>query len=451
MFATSPNITNFVPISVGSTGPTGPTGPTGSTGPTGPTGPTGATGATGTIGVLNNLGSGVAVGISIGPTGALNLRTLQEDQGVSIGVSGNTLLFKTDLITSNALTRVYKYLQGQNSIDVTPAYNLVNGLLSNNMNPFTAGTLASVGFVAPTLIDYYPQPRMKNNVILPFSTLDNTFNANCGLVNLVPDLSYAENQREDYLVGVSQSGGDLWLINMNSQTEERLAYYDGDVVNISGADTCAVDINDALIFYSQSDKIFIHDYITKSDIFSFSASTFQLWPVGALVQSMYYDQENNTLTIVSNIPTNRLWTFFILPYDRYGAASGQLAVGLGLLNVSPIPIPVGTFPDQVIISGGYQQVFATTLTAVNSFIGYYNSIGSGSSALNITSSIETQNVGYAICDSASGRYYLISRDSNRIYRSQFFGCDLTAFDMIGGVSQAYKTLTRCPYGPRQSI
>lgn len=398
---------------------------------------------------VTNLGSGSQVLVDV-LANSVRARSLVGQRGMGVNQPGNTITFDCNLITSNFNTVFYKYLLNQGSVSLAPSYNTPLGAISNSGNS-NSGYNSTINVVAIDLIDFLPGPRQVQPTLWPFTTTDTAFNTNCSFINLVPDLSYAYDPRHDYLVGSDASSGNLWLINTFTQQEERLAYYDGDVVNISNAYGVAVDIADALIFYSEADKIFVHDYVTKSDIFSFSASQFQLWPVGATVACLYFDQEKNTLTVMSSIATNRLWSFSIPAYDRYGVGAGQLNMTLGAISVSPIPIPVGSTPDQL-ITNNYQQVFATSITAVNTLIGMYNSIGSGSNALSITGSIEAQTDGYALCNAASGRIYLISRNTNRIYRSEFGDASvITGFPNTGGVSQTYRCLTRCPYGPRQSI
>ncbi len=396
---------------------------------------------------VTNLGAGSAVGVDVLGS-ALRLRTLVGQRGMGVNQLGNTVTFDCNLVTSKQNTLYYKYLKDQNPVSLSTSYNSPLGAISNSGDS-NSGYLSTVNNVSLDQVVFNPGPRMKENMIWPFTTTDTAGNENCSLLNLVPDLSYYSNAREDYLVGSNTSSGELYLINMNNLTEERFAYYDVDAVAISGAYAVAIDVNDALIFYSQSYNIFVHDYVTKTDIFSFNANDFQLWPVGAEVACLYYDQEKNVLSVMSNIATNRIWSFSIPPFDRYN--NNQLNIGFGALGVSPIPIPVGSTPDQFIVNY-YQQVFGTVITATTTTIGMYNSIGSGSNALNVTSSIETQTLGYALCDAASGRIYLISRDTKDVYRSDFASASVaTGFTLIGALSQTYNGLTRCVYGPRQSI
>lgn len=457
----------------------------GSTGPPGPPGPPGATGPPGTDGIdtLNQVGGGSQVAQSITGT-TLNLRTLRGLGAITATQSLNNIDFSSPVLTlasspggntlinttfPNALLKVlnpgvgislnntatsitinytgfetlnntiiYDYGQDVN-INLSQSYAVPATITSNDLTiyPEGAGELTQTSIITAT---YRPGPRETTPADIFFTTTTTTGLTNNSIVKLYPNLSIAYDTLRDFILGCDTVAGRIWQINMDTFSERLMEGYDGNPIPVVDAQYIAMDIADNLLFFHIETDPFIrvYDFVTGGieKLIEITA----IPGYSGIMRGMCFNNESHVLYFIDD--ASMIYSISIQPYNRNLGSeipySTVLYHPFSIAGHSPINLTFDDNSNTLLVI--YSVAGVTQLAQVSP-------VGTPTPVVVEFNPLENSVTNYSLVFAPSGRLYVNSLVSDRMYRFNY-GESIRNSPAVHFAPSAnkYFCLTRSPYG-----
>lgn len=381
---------------------------------------------------VTNLGTGAPVLVDV-LAGSIRARTLVGLNGMAVNASGNEVNLSDEQIQSLSSVLTYNYGQTLPNIDLTQAYNSPSGLASNTVpDPeLVSGSLTNVG---PTQIDYIPGPRWTNATFIPFETVANNGTTNASWVKVQPNTSISNDYVNDYILGLSNSGS-VFQINLNTFTENPMVKYNGDPLTFGPTpEYIAMDVEDAVLFFSAGDEIYTYDFTLDMTTFLFNVTSLAGW--NASIRYIYYAR--STLYILDK--DFKFWLISIKPFDRL--LSSVISYGTACYYRYEYPGDMFTF--SINEETGFPLI---TYDNGGTRISSGSSIGASTTGTEFQSNtLENNSSRYLTIAPASGRVYAYSPDNVKFYRFDYGTSIEQGVSGLFGTANTYVSLTRTPYG-----
>lgn len=388
---------------------------------------------------VTNLGTGIPVLVDI-LAGSVRARTLVGINGIAINNLGNEVQFSEEQVQTKTSVIEYNYGQFQSSIDLSLAYSSPAGVVSNTV-PNCENTAGVITVTGLTSIDYTPGARFDQALVLPFETVSsNTTTANSE-IKLIPNTTGANDYIADYLM-YTNSSGEIRQVNVGSNTERIMVDYNGNTLPIT-AQYIAMDIADNLLFYLEtSSDTFIryYDFATGAADKVMEYTSIPTW-TGSFV-NMYFDQDAKVLYLLSS--DYKYLRISIKPFNRNSGIYIPAGMSSTVTNTPAIPLTQYSF----CIDNGYklQYLVGDDGSGTTRLYQISNPLGSVPFYAEFQNDLESVSNGYTVEFAASGRLYVGSQNSKRLYRFEI-GQDVTSTPTdYMGISTAPLCMTRSPYG-----
>jgi hypothetical protein len=453
---------NFIASSgAGSTGPTGPEGIQGSTGDTGPqgiqgivgptgqqgiqglTGPTGQQGPTGGSGggvtILGQTGGEERVGINI--TGStLNLRTLKRGPGILVNQQASTVDFINTSIQTLNNTQSYNYGQTTN-FSLVPSYSSYYAITSNSIVPLerTSGIITQ-----PSLVDvnYIPGPRQTSASYSMFTTQDISGLRTNSILKLYPNTEVANDTDKDYVLGCDDATGRIWQITLQGPNEKLMNGYDGNPLPLTNVRKIAMDIADNILFFWElaGEWIYTYDFATGGVDKVIYLPSLALY--SGTLEGLCYNNDKNVLYILDS--GGNVYATSIKPFDR---SILPLIVPFGTICLSSVQT-ASNLPLNFAIDDGTNTTFVihSELPSGNTVLRQFGPNGDNPAFFYFSNFIENNNSPYSLVFAASGRLYVHSPVTQKIYIFPYGSALNTTPTELFTCSNSYSCLTRTPYG-----
>lgn len=388
---------------------------------------------------LNNIGTGGEPIFNGLIANQYQFKNIAQGPGITISSDPANVFVTNSLIQSSSNTIMYNYGQ-TTSILLSPSYNSINPVILNT------GILdqdsGSVVQTSLTTIDYIPSPRNKKAAFFTFTTVSTTATNN-SIVQMYPNLLYADDVINDYMLA-SGSNGLLYQISPNIAAENLMLNYDGTPVGLINLSSIAFSIADNLLFYTQlgaTNIIRVYDFSTKADALLVNAVIVSGWSGGSVICDLCFCQASNTLYAKGDTSAARLLAITIRPYDhippiRYDtiATYAQPYTLTGGINLS------------MFVTDNNDVYFAVRPSIGNSQISISNRLGAGTAAFGGSTIPEANTSTKKIVMGASGTLYCYSITANAFYRITPGGSISNGFTLVKNLTRPYSSFTRSPYG-----
>lgn len=386
---------------------------------------------------VTNLGTGEPVLVDI-LGNSVRARSLIGVNGLSINNLGNELQLSDDQIQS--LTNVITYNYGKiQSVDLSLSYNSPTGVVSNSVPicEYTAGNISSTGL---TTLDYIPGARVTEALVLPFQTTANNGTTLNSEVKLFPNTLGACNYINEYLL-YTNSAGEISQINVLNNTERLMVDYNGSNLSFT-AQFIAMDIADNLLFYvrNPSDNfIRYYDFSTGNNDKLIEFTSLPTWS-GNFV-NMYFDQDAKVLYLLSD--EYKFLRISVKPFDRNYGLYIPMGMPSMVTNIPATPITQYSF---CIDNGSKVQFLVGDTGSRTKLWQISNPLGAVPFYAEYQNDLESVSNGYAVEFGASGRLYIGSQDSKRLYRFDINQDVLSSPTSLFSLNSSPTCLTRSPYG-----
>lgn len=371
-------------------------------------------------------------------SGTHQFKTLQGGDGITISSSPTALSLNYTGILPLNNTVDYNFGQDVN-IDLSLSYTSTDPISSNTITFIPEGG-GEIFQTSPTTATYRPGPRENYPTSIYFTTTSTTGLTNNSIVKLQPNLSVAYDSLRDFILGCDSVTGRVWQINMDTFAERPMVGYDGNPLPIDTAQYIAMDIDDAVLFFHIETDPFIrvYDFVTGNveklieitGIPGFSGILRGMC-FNNITHTLYFIDDNSTLYSTSIPPYNRILT----PIIPYGTI---LTYPFTISGHSPINITTDDSTNTLIIT--YSVSGVTQITQVSAINSYPPSV------VNFNT-LEASSTIYSLTFGASGRLYVNSLVSDRMYRYNY-GFAITNAPAVhfSPTVNKYYCLTRSPYG-----
>ena len=388
---------------------------------------------------LNSIGVGGQPVFSGLSGNQYQFKNITQGTGIKLSANATNVTISSEIIQSANNSIVYNYGQ-VTSVNLAPSYNSPSAVISNiGSLDQNSGSVVQTGL---TTIDYTPSPRNKSAAFFTFTTT--TANAtNNSIVRMSPDLRYADDKVQDYMLAAG-SNGLLYQISPNIAAENLMLNYDGTPTGLTNLLSVAFSIADNLLFYTQlsaSNIIRVYDFTTKTDNLFINASTISGWSGGAIICDLCFCQASNTLYAKGDTSASRLLAITIRPYDHVPPVKYDTIA----TYAQPYSL-TGGINYSIFITDGDDTYFAVRPSIGNTQVSISNRLGAGTAAFGGSTIPEANTTTKKIVMGASGTLYCYSITGNAFYRIIPGGSIGNGFTFIKNLTRPYSSFTRSPYG-----
>lgn len=368
-------------------------------------------------------------------------RGLVPGPGILLSPSPTDVTIITGMIQSANNSIVYNYGQ-TTSINLAPSYSSFVPIISN------IGSLdqdsGSVTQTGPTTIDYTPSPRNRSAAFFTFTTTTSAGVTNNSIVRMSPDLRYADDKTQDYMLA-SGSNGLLYQISPNIAAENLMLNYDGTPVGLVNLSTIAFSIADNLLFYTQltaTNIIRVYDFTTKADSLFINATSVSGWSGGAVICDLCFCQASNTLYAKGDTSASRLLAVTIRPYDHIPPVRYDNII----THAQPFAL-TGGINFSIFVTDNDDPYFAVRPSIGNTQVSISNKIGAGGTTGFSASTIpEANTTTKKLVMASSGTLYCYSITGNAFYRIVPGGSIGNGFVLVKNLTRSYASFSRSPLG-----
>lgn len=388
---------------------------------------------------VTNLGTGEPILVDI-LAGSVRARSLLGVNGLAVNNLGNEVQLSDEQVQTKTAVISYNYGQLQSPVDLSVAYNSPSGVVSNTV-PACENTAGLVTVTGLTTVDYQPGARSDQPLVLPFETLANNGTTANSEIKLYPNTTGANDYLNDYLL-YTNSAGEIWQLNAKSIDQRLMVDYNGNPLPFT-AQFIAMDIADNLLFYvrNPSDNfILYYDFATgvTDKVIEFTA--YGTWS-GTFV-NMYFDQDAKVLYLLSS--DYKYLRISVKPFNRV-ISTTNIPMGMPSM-VANIPASAVTQYAFCIDNGSKVQYLVGDAGSQTKLWQISNPLGSIPFDATYANDLESVSNGYAVEFGASGRLYIGSQDSKRLYRFEIGQDILSSPTYVMDLFSSPLCITRSPYG-----
>lgn len=389
---------------------------------------------------VTNLGSGEPVLVDV-LAGSVRARTLVGVNGMAINNLGNEIQFSDEQIQTKTSVITYNYGQTKSPVDLSLAYYSPDGVVSNTVPicEYSAGNIVSTGL---TTIDYIPGARVTDALVLPFETQSNNGTTANSEIKLFPNTLGANDYMNEYLM-YTNSSGEIWQINVLTNSERLMVDYNGSNLGFGGAQYIAMDIADNLLFYcidSSDSWIRYYDFATGNSDNVIKLSSYTNWS-GSIV-NIYFDQDAKVLYLLSS--DYKYLRISIKPFNRVDSTT-YIPMGMPSVVTNTPATPVTQY-SFCIDNGSKVQYLVGNAGSNTKLWQISNPLGAIPFYAEYQNDLESVSNGYAVEFGASGRLYVGSQDSKKLYRFEIGQDILQTPNSVMTLGTSPLCITRSPYG-----